>query len=180
MKWQFTILLAILAVIALGCEQKKEATKASGHEDQQVSSHYEHLKDLDWLEGNWVDVEDNVETRSKFRWKLDKSFLVQRFSVKEKEQNELKGEQIIGWDPASDKIRSWIYDSDGGFGEGSWSKQGKSWYVETLFTLPDGRKGSAVHIYTSIDSDTFTFSSEDRDVDGNMLPNIGPIKMVRK
>ena len=30
--------------------------------------------------------------------------------------------QRIGWDPAAKQIRSWEFDSEGGFGEGTWGE----------------------------------------------------------
>ena len=44
--------------------------------------------------------------------------------------DDLEGTQVIGWDPAAGTIRSWMFDSDGGFGEGTWSKKDNSWIVK--------------------------------------------------
>ena len=33
--------------------------------------------------------------------------------------------QRIGWDPVADHIRSWEFDSEGGFGEGKWGGDGE-------------------------------------------------------
>ncbi len=107
-----------------------------------------------------------------------KNFLMQNFSMKVLDQNELQGCQIIGWDPIQEKIRSWVFDSDGGFGEGYWSQQGDSWYVNMSFTLADGRKASSTNIYTKVDG-SYTFASEGRDVNGEVLPNIEPVKVVK-
>ena len=62
--------------------------------------------------------------------------------------DDLEGTQVIGWDPAAGTIRSWMFDSDGGFGEGIWSKKDNSWIVKFSQVLPDGRKASATNIYT--------------------------------
>ena len=67
---------------------------------------------------------------------------------------DLEGTQVIGWDPAAGTIRSWMFDSDGGFGEGTWSKKGNRWLIKFKQVLPDGRKASATNIYTIIDHDT--------------------------
>ncbi len=94
--------------------------------------------------------------------------------------DDLEGTQVIGWDPAAGTIRSWMFDSDGGFGEGTWSKKGNSWIVKFSQVLPDGRKASATNIYTLIDANTFTWKSIGRKVDGEFLPNVEEVKMVRK
>ena len=97
------------------------------------------------------------------------------------EHNELEGQQIIGWDPVKETIRSWIFDSDGGFGGSLWSKRGDNkWYAHTHFTLADGRKASAMHVYTKINDTTYTFESRARDIDGQLLPNIGPFTVNKK
>ena len=48
---------------------------------------------------------------------------------------DMAGMQIIGWDPAAKQIRSWVFDSDGAFGEGVWNKQGNRWYIQSTGTL---------------------------------------------
>ncbi len=64
-----------------------------------------------------------------------------------------RGSQIIGWDPYAQTIRSWLFDSDGGFGVGRWTPAGNRWTVKTLSVLPDGRRGSATNIY-ELEGDT--------------------------
>ena len=94
--------------------------------------------------------------------------------------DDLEGTQVIGWDPAAGTIRSWMFDSDGGFGEGAWSKKGNSWVVKFHQVLPDGRKASATNIYTIVDDNTVTWKSVGREVDGQFLPNVDEVTMVRK
>ena len=73
-----------------------------------------------------------------------------------------------------------MFDSDGGFGEGTWSKKGNSWIVKFNQVLPDGRKASATNIYTLIDANTFTWKSIGRKVGDEFLPNVEEVKIVRK
>ena len=47
--------------------------------------------------------------------------------------------RFIGWDPATEQIRSRVFDSDGGFGQGTWKKKGNRWYIQQSGVLPDGR-----------------------------------------
>jgi len=94
--------------------------------------------------------------------------------------DDLEGTQVIGWDAAAGTIRSWMFDSDGGFGEGTWSKKGDKWVVKFSQVLPDGRKASATNIYTLAGNDTFTWKSVGRKVGDEFLPNIDEVKMVRK
>ena len=126
-------------------------------EPQSTPSHFESLQALDFLAGNWVNKDETVTCTSSFKWDKHKNFLVQHFVVHVSDQKEIEGRQIIGWDPNENKIRSWTFDSDGGFGESTWSQDGTRWYASTVFTLPDGRRASATHIYTKINDNTYTF-----------------------
>jgi uncharacterized protein (TIGR02246 family) len=143
-------------------------------------SNYEHLKELEWFLGNWVDTDEDVTIESINQWVMNKNFLIQRFNMKLYDHPVMKGRQIIGWDPSIQKIRSWIFDSDGGIGEGTWSKFGDKWYVKTSYTLANGDKASAINIYSKKSDNEYTWASVGRDVNGEILPNIEPITIVRK
>ncbi len=143
-------------------------------------SHFEKLKDLDWLVGDWIDDDDNIDVDYSYAWDQYKNFLTQNFALSVLDQEVLTGIQIIGWDPTQESVKSWIFDSDGGFGEATWDKQDDTWYATVKFTLPQGGVGSAMHVYKKIDDNLYTFSSENRVVDGNLLPNIGPFKVIRE
>ena len=47
--------------------------------------------------------------------------------------------QRIGWDPLARQIRSWEFDSEGGFGEGKWSRDGERWVIKHTGVRPEGR-----------------------------------------
>jgi uncharacterized protein (TIGR02246 family) len=143
-------------------------------------SRYEKLKELEWLVGDWEDGDENVDVNFSCHWDTNKNFLQQNFDLKILELKNLEGHQFITWDPAKDTICSWIFDSDGGFGNSIWTQDDGSWYVSTTFSLPDGRKGSSTNIYKKIDDNTYTFASCSRDIDGKVMPNIGPFTVVRK
>jgi uncharacterized protein (TIGR02246 family) len=139
------------------------------------------LDELSWLAGDWVDDSPDVDDTASVTWTKNKTFLTYSFKLSSPESDEeLEGTQIIGWDPAAGTIRSWMFDSDGGFGEGTWSKHGDTWVVKFSQVLPDGRKASATNVYTMIDGNTFTWKSIGRKVGNEFLPNIDEVKMVRK
>lgn len=167
-------------IIILTCSCNREKPQTATLNKETAISHYDHLKDLEWLVGQWIDKENDIEMTLVCRWDKNRNFLIQNFVTKILNQEEIEGQQIIGWDPTEKRIRSWVFDSDGGFGESFWSQDDNSWYSTISFTLPDGRRASATHIYTKIDNNTYTFASVTRDVDGKLLPDIGPFKVVRK
>lgn len=135
------------------------------------------LEQLAWLIGSWSDAEDNV--RSVCSWTKNRRFILRSFVVIAKDETELQVSEVIGWDPSDNVVRSWVFDSDGGFGQSVWGRKGEDWVISAKGVLADGGRASAVHILHPIDKDTFTWSSIDRDVDGSMLPDIDDIKLVR-
>ena len=88
---------------------------------------------------------------------------------------------FIGWDPQSGQIKSWLFDSNGGHGEGLWTRTGdKEWVVKAQGVLRDGRPTSATQIHTIINKDSVKTSSIDRIIGGQVAPDIADVVMVRK
>jgi len=143
------------------------------------SSNFAHLQDVAWLVGDWKDVDPNVEITFKGGWDASKNYIKQHFEMTIYGEESIEGQQIIAWDSVENVIRSWVFDSDGGFGEGTWEKNGDSWYVFMKYTLSNGTLGSATNIYTPVDDDSYTYASIDREIDGEMLPNMDPVKVQK-
>ncbi len=146
----------------------------------QVPSHYEQLKDLEWMVGHWVDQDEAATVVTDCNWSRNENFLIRTFAVQVGDNIDMSGMQIIGWDPAAKQIRSWVFDSDGGFGMGTWSKKDNRWSVQKRGILPDGRRSSAVNIFTQLDDNAFTMQSVNRMVDGELLPNIDEVKVTKE
>ena len=145
-----------------------------------VPSHYEQLKPLEWMIGTWVDKDDVGTVQAECNWTKNKNFITRSFTVTIAGQIDLSGMQIIGWDAGEKRIRSWTFDSDGGFAEAQWSNQGSKWYVMKKGRTADGRAVSAVNVMTSQDDNTFTLKSVQRAVDGELLPDINEVMVVRQ
>jgi uncharacterized protein (TIGR02246 family) len=145
-----------------------------------VPSHYEHLKELEWMIGRWVDQDDTATVVTECDWTKNNNFITRSFTVQIQDRIDMAGMQIIGWDPAAKQIRSWVFDSDGGFGQATWKKKDNRWYIQQSGVLPDGRKSSAVHIITYVDDDTCTLQAVNRTVDGELLPNVDEVEVVRQ
>ncbi len=150
-------------------------------EDQPlVPSHYEQLKDLEWMIGRWVDQDDDATVVTECNWTRNNNFIARSFTVQTGERIDMAGMQIIGWDPSSKQIRSWVFDSDGGFGQATWKKKGNRWYIQQSGVLPDGRKSSAVNVITCLDDETCALQSINRTVDGELLPNVEEVKLRKE
>ncbi len=143
-------------------------------------SNYEHLKELEWMVGSWIDSDANVTIQTDVDWTKNKNFLTRSFSATIGDQVDMSGMQVIGWDPAAKRIRSWVFDSDGGFGEGKW-KHGADgrWVIQYSGTLPDGGKMTGDNILTKIDDNSYGWQSINRQINGEILPNIDEVTIVR-
>lgn len=143
-------------------------------------SNYEQLRPLEWMVGSWVDQSSDAQIETTCRWTTNRNFLVRSFSGSIQGRVEFEGTQVIGWDPSTKQIRSWMFDSDGGFGTGVWNGSDDGWTVHTLNVLADGQKASATHVYVRLDENSFEFRSTGRQVGGELLPRIEPIVIVRQ
>ena len=73
-----------------------------------------------------------------------------------------------------------MFDSEGGFAEGRWTRHGNQWIVKMTGTRRDGSAASATNVITQVTKDRMTWQSRDRVVGDDLLPNIGEIVIVRK
>jgi uncharacterized protein (TIGR02246 family) len=143
-------------------------------------SNYQHLRGLGWTVGNWVGESDEGSVdRLSAAWSDNQNFITATFSSTVKDVPVGSATQRIGWDPEGKKIRSWIFDAAGGFGEGSWTQDGKKWVVKTTSVLPDGKKTAATYVLTPVDADTITVQAKDRKEDGKPIPDTKEVKLKR-
>lgn len=145
----------------------------------EIPTHYEQLKPLAWLIGSWVDEDAEARVEGTCQWAKNQNFITRSFTVELAGQPELSGVQFIGWDASRGKIRSWTFDSDGGFADGTWTNKNDRWIVESAAVLPDGRKSSSINIMKLLDDNTLTWQITGRDVDGEILPNLPEVKITR-
>lgn len=148
--------------------------------DQTGASHYASLKPLEWMIGRWVDKDDDADIKTECQWTKNRSFMTRSFTVAIRGDVALSGMQIIGWDPAAKSIRSWTFDSDGGFSDATWTRKKDRWYIQTKGVLADGRKASMVNIIKPIDQNSFTWQTVDRTAGGELLPDVNEVLIVRE
>jgi uncharacterized protein (TIGR02246 family) len=138
------------------------------------------LAELAWMVGDWIDTSDDATIETSVKWTPKSAFLVCSFRLSAPGMEELTGTQVIGWDAVHGQIRSWAFDSDGGVTAGTWTRKEDRWIVNSASALADGRAASSVNIYSYLDSSKYTWQSTGREVDGEVLPNIEPVTVVRK
>ena len=143
-------------------------------------SHHEELSGLDWLEGDWADEAEKGETaKASYTWAENDNFLVCSSVATLKDVPLAGGTQWIGWDAAAKTIRSWSFNSNGGFSEAAWSHDGNKWSAKSTATTGDGKKLTGTNVITKVDADHFTFQSTKRTLDGKELPDGEVVKMKR-
>ncbi len=138
------------------------------------------LDTLDWLVGDWVNEGENRSIEFNCHFTKNGAFLVRSFRMVTAKDVHLSGMQLIAWDPAKKSIRSWTFDSDGGFGEDAWSQSGNRYTIRAKYTLPDGGTASAVNVFTFLDDHKCTWKSVSREIDGELQPDTDEIVLVRK
>lgn len=107
------------------------------------------LDALDWLVGEWEDAGDGVTAHTRCFWSTGHAFLIRCHTVSYDAPAPRPAEaaqgipgllpagratdrevtEIIGWDPETASIRSWVFTSEGRFAEGTWARRGQRWLV---------------------------------------------------
>lgn len=137
--------------------------------------HAAELDELAWMVGTWKADFGGETTAS---WMANRSFLrvVTKIST---DNGGFEVTEIIGFDPIKKTLRSWTFDSMSGVAEGVMTREGNRWTTRSAFTSRDGRKGSAKNTLTKAGDDMLTWSSVERDLGGEDLPDIDAVEFKR-
>ena len=117
---------------------------------------------------------------SSFGWADHKNFLIRSFEVRVTGKPALTGTQRIGWDPLTKQIKSWVFDSQGGYGDGLWMRRGNQWVIKATGVRPDGRTATATQVLTYLNNETLRWKSIDRTLGSEIRDDVDEIIMVRK
>jgi len=151
----------------------------AGVQEAAAAEHQSPLSTLDWLVGDWVTEDENRSIEFSCHFTKNESFLVRSFQIVTEQDVRMSGMQVIAWDPAKQSIRSWTFDSDGGFGEDAWTQSGNRYTIRATYTLPDGGIASAINVFTYIDDNKCTWKSVSREIDGELQPDTDEVVLVR-
>ena len=154
---------------------------ASGREvsDDDSLSPHDRLKPLAWLVGDWVDEGSDAVIQISCRWSDDTNYLLVEFDSKIQGKPAMKSSQRIGWDPLTEKVKSWVFDSDGGNGEGIWAQVENRWVIKSTAVMPDGQTGSATIVLQPLDKDSYLMKGFDR-IRGKTAEPDFEVKIVRR
>jgi uncharacterized protein (TIGR02246 family) len=139
--------------------------------DDPAPTPHEQLAPLSWLIGDWVSEGSDAVVKITYRWSEDTNFILGDFHMTVAGKPALKSTQRIGWDPLAGKVRSWLFDGDGGFSEGVWTEVDDGWVIKSSSTNPDATAGSATIAVAFTDKDHFTMKGTDRIVGNAREPD---------
>lgn len=138
------------------------------------------LKDLSWMIGYWSAQNNGGSVKMKAEWAANQNFITCTYETKKSpESPAVDSKQVIGWDPREERFVSWHFDSNGGYGHGTWEKVGNKWVVRAGGMDRDGSVNASTTLLTYTDQDSFTFQSVDRSVDGVPFSDGVPLKVQR-
>jgi uncharacterized protein (TIGR02246 family) len=137
------------------------------------------LRELEWLVGTWQDQSESADVTTTVRWSPSQAFLIRSFSAQFADGESTEGTQIIGWDPLHRQIRTWTFNSDGSFAEGTAARHGDDWSVKLTQVLSDGRVAAGTQVFTRVDEDTIEVQTIGQTIDGEPSPASAPITVVR-
>jgi hypothetical protein len=92
----------------------------------------------------------------------------------------MSGSQRIGWDPVKRQFKSWVFDSEGGFVEAYWTRDGNQWVVKAEGVQQNGKPASATNIITRLGKDRIGWQSVNRTLGSAAVPGVDEFTLVRK
>ena len=150
------------------------------HTIEQPPAHNEHLKPLEWMIGDWVSEGSDAIVKTKCDWVDDGRYLMRTYRVERDGKETMKGTERVGWDPLTKRIRSWIFDSAGGFGETTWIQTGeRSWTLQATGVSNEGVAATLTRVVTQLDPHRILWSQKDMIVGGKPTVSLGDYTMVQ-
>lgn len=134
---------------------------------------------LEWLIGKWKAGKGDDGPVAEATWTLDGRFISRTTRMPRDEGGPFVTVEVIGYDPLRGQLRSWVFDNEGGFGEGIWRQDEDKWLVSFRATLPDGGQSSGDHILTRLDDTHLALESVNRVLNGEALPNRDRIEITK-
>ena len=135
--------------------------------------------ELNSLVGKWQSESDEGTLTLNAEWVLDRRFLSRTFQLSGQDGTTITGTEWIGWDPAARVIRSWSFDSRGGFESGVWHRDGRQWIVKVRAVLPDGNTATEQRAVSINEDGQLETRVIEQAVGGRLLPGTKPIALDR-
>ena len=137
------------------------------------------LQSVAWLVGDWVNEGTDGKVAISYRWTEDKNFIVGEFKMDVPGIGTRTSTQRIGWDASNGRIRSWLFDADGGFAEGQWTVLEDRIVIQSASVNSDGTTANATLTLTKENANRFSFAGTNRIVGGALEPDF-ELAIVRR
>jgi len=95
-------------------------------------------------------------------WHPSGAYLMRDFRITVKGLLASSGTERIGWDPLQQQVRSWLFDSQGGFLEGTWVRKGNQWTVAAHGYSADGKPTHATYVVNPLRDDAYHLAASNR------------------
>lgn len=140
----------------------------------------EQLSGLAWMLGDWVSEGRGTRVETSCRYSDDNNYLLRSFKVRTAGDVVMQGVQRIGWDPVQQSLRSWTFDSEGGFFDGTWSARGTDWLVTQQGVTADAEQATSTALYEVVDREMVRWQFLNRVIGTDVSGRGEVVVMVRK
>jgi uncharacterized protein (TIGR02246 family) len=148
--------------------------------DAAPRSNHDRLLELEWLVGEWIEEGEDSLIATSCQWSADRNYLLQEFTIRLGSEPPVTGSTRIGWDPLTRQIKSWTFDSDGGYSEALWTRDAEQWVLKSRGVTHRGRSYSRTAILRHVDQTTLSWESRDRVEGGSVVSDRGPLVVKRR
>jgi uncharacterized protein (TIGR02246 family) len=147
--------------------------------DVDALTSHDQLEQLGWLVGEWIDESPDAVVMTSCRWSPDGNYLLQDIEVKRAGKTAMTISQRIGYDSVRKCIRSWAFDSLGGFVESNWTRTDDAWVIKATGVSNEREDCSATNRIERTGPDSFVWRSTDRLVGGDVAEPL-EVRVVRR
>lgn len=145
---------------------------------EELSPH-DHLQQLAWMVGDWLEESPTATVKSTCRWDESGNYLHNDFYVKITGRASASGSMRIGFDPLTRQLKSWTFDPDGGYSEGLWTRVGDEWIVRAQGVNAEGKVTAGIGVFRYVDKDTMTWRAYERVIGGEPADDV-PENVIKR
>jgi uncharacterized protein (TIGR02246 family) len=137
------------------------------------------MEDLAWMVGSWRAEHLGAEMEIDVRWLANKAFVEATYSQRVGETSTPTATQIIGINPGTGRIMSWMFSGDRGVATGDWTSSNAGWSIDYQGVRGDGAPTTAVNLLFR-QNDALVWKSTNRNVAGVAIPDTEEVVLKRK
>jgi uncharacterized protein (TIGR02246 family) len=133
----------------------------------------EKLLALEWLVGDWIIQQGEVETLLSFDWSDFGPYLEGGAEVAQTYVGAVGLSIRIGWDAAREGFVSWGHDSEGGYVQSEWTEtESGTWLMRSKGVTSEGEANEYLQVCEiAADQQSFTWTIRDQTIGGALQPN---------